>query len=401
MTAAIKDNIITARIRLLFHHPFFGNIATRLQLQENNTWCETAATDGRTMYYNTEFFKKMTLDNIVFVVAHEVLHMVFDHMNRVGYRNRKLWNIACDYAVNGILIRDKIGRMPDVKGFHDTKYNDKSAEEIYELLLEEHGGQDNVKLVGVLIDDHVDWGEGNGGGNSDDTNGDGNGNGKGDRPVYTTEELKNIRDEIITSVIQAVQCSAGKVPGEVLRLVKDLTEPKMNWRQMLRTQIQSLVKNDFTWTRPSRKAWHTGFVMPGVNYDQTIDVAIALDMSGSIGDDQVKDFLSEVKGIMDEFKDFKIDLWCFDCSIHNHATFTGDNAEDLLSYEAMGGGGTNFPINWDHMKDLGINPKRFIMFTDGYCDSDGFGDPDYCDTIFIMHNSKVVAPFGDSVEYSV
>lgn len=390
MSTAIKENIITARIRLLFHQPFFGNIATRLQLKENNTFCNTAATDGRTLYYNTEFFGKMNLENIVFVVAHEVLHMVFNHMGRKEYRNHTLWNYACDYAINGILIRDKIGRMPDVKGLHDTKYNGKSAEEIYELLLEEYGDKQPGSL-GVLIDDHIDWGDGDGDGN-DDKN--------GDQPRYSAQELKEIRDEMISNIIQAVQCSAGKVPGEVLRLVKDLTEPKMNWRQLLRTQIQSLVKNDFTWTRPSRKSWHTGFVMPGVNYDQTIDVAIALDMSGSITDAQVHDFLSEVKGIMDEFKDFKIDLWCFDCSIHNHASFTGDNADDLLSYKAKGGGGTNFPINWEHMKDLGINPKRFIMFTDGYCDSDGFGDPDYCDTIFIMHNSTVVAPFGDTVEYS-
>ena len=102
----VKENIITARIKLLFNQPFFGNIATRLKLVENNTFCETAATDGRTLYYNTEFFSTMSLENIVFVIAHEVLHMVFNHMGRKEYRHRDIWNYACDYAVNGILIRD-------------------------------------------------------------------------------------------------------------------------------------------------------------------------------------------------------------------------------------------------------------------------------------------------------
>jgi predicted metal-dependent peptidase len=382
----IRDEIVAARIKLLFRQPFFGNIATRFKLQENSTWCKTAATDGLTLYYNTEFFQKMTFENIIFVIAHEVLHMVFNHMDRKQYRMKTLWNYACDYAVNGILIRDRIGSPPKVDYLYDSKYDGKSAEEIYELLLEEYGNPD--KIQGSLLDDHIEWDVEPGDGNSDD----------GDRPFYSAEQMEEMRSDIVNTIIQAVQCAAGKVPGEVLRLVNVLTEPKMDWRKTLQTHIQSLLKNDFTWTRPSRKSWHTNFIMPGVNYDQTIDVAVALDLSGSIGDEQVREFLSEVKGIMDEFKDFKLDLWTFDTKVYGHATFTADNSEELLSYQAMGGGGTNFVANWTFMKENGIEPKKFIMFTDGYCDSEGFGDPDYCDTLFIMY-SDVVAPFGDTVKY--
>jgi len=130
-------------------------------------------------------------------------------------------------------------------------------------------------------------------------------------------------------------------------MIKELTEPKMNWRELLRQQIQSTIRNDYTFSRPSRKGWHSGAILPGMNYMDTIDIAIALDMSGSIGDDQAKDFLGEIKGIMDQFKDYKIKLWCFDTEVYNEQDFSADGGDDLLDYEIFGGGGTNFDTNWE------------------------------------------------------
>jgi predicted metal-dependent peptidase len=112
-----------------------------------------------------------------------------------------------------------------------------------------------------------------------------------------------------------------------------------------------------------------------------------------------KDFLSEVKGIMDEYTDFKLDLWCFDTQVYNYAKFTGDTAEDILQYEVKGGGGTDFDANYEFMKAEGIEPKKFIMFTDGYpCGS--WGDEDYCDALFVIHgNDSIVSPFGQTAHY--
>jgi predicted metal-dependent peptidase len=133
--------------------------------------------------------------------------------------------------------------------------------------------------------------------------------------------------------------------------------------------------------------------------DTTIDVAIAIDMSGSIGDEDAKTFLSEVKGIMDQYEDFKITLFCFDTEIYNCQVITQDNAMDLLEYEPMGGGGTDFEACFNFMKEQGIEPKKFIMFTDGYpCGS--WGDENYCDTLFIVKgNTSAEAPFGQTVIY--
>jgi predicted metal-dependent peptidase len=131
----------------------------------------------------------------------------------------------------------------------------------------------------------------------------------------------------------------------------------------------------------------------------TIDVAISIDMSGSIGDEDATAFLSEIKGIMDQYEDFRINLWCFDTDIYNWKQITHDEAHELEEYVPEGGGGTDFEVNWRFMEENGIQPKKFIMFTDGY-PCGGWGDEDYCDTIFIVKgNTSAQAPFGTTVIY--
>jgi len=182
-------------------------------------------------------------------------------------------------------------------------------------------------------------------------------------------------------------------------MIKDLTEPKMNWREILRQQIQSTIRNDYTFMRPNRKGWHMNAVLPGQNFDTTIDICVGIDMSGSIGDEQAKDFISEIKGIMQEFKDFNMKLWCFDTRVYNEADFNGYNSDEFDDYEVIGGGGTEFDANWDYMKENNIQPKKFIMFTDGY-PWGSWGDENYCDTVFIIHgNNTVVPPFGEYAYY--
>ena len=107
--AAAREKLVTARIGLLLKAPFFGNLATRLTLHNADEWCGTAATDGRKFYYNSEFINTLPLKQLEFLVGHEVLHVVYDHMNRRGERDPKLSNIAADYCVNGDLMEQRIG----------------------------------------------------------------------------------------------------------------------------------------------------------------------------------------------------------------------------------------------------------------------------------------------------
>jgi predicted metal-dependent peptidase len=393
------EKLITARVGLLLRQPFFGNLATRLQLIDASEWCPTAATDGRNFYYNIDFVKKLSAKQCEFLFGHETLHNVFDHLTRRLDRDPRFFNYACDFAVNQILVDERIGEKIDqVQICLDSKYRGKSAEEIYDDLMKNVkfvDADEFLKQLGELLDDHMDWDE-----EGDPRDGEGGDKDSNGAPKYSKEELKKIRDELKEAMVAAAQAAgAGRVPVGVQRLLKDLTEPKMDWRQLLRMNIQSILRSNYSFMRPSRKGWHTGAVLPGMLNDETIDICIGIDMSGSIGDAQAKDFLSEVKGIMDEYVDYNIQLWCFDTEVYNYAKFSADNGQDLDSYEIKGGGGTDFDCNYNFMKEQGIEPKKFVMFTDGYpCGS--WGDEDYCDTLFIIHGpEEIKSPFGQYAHY--
>jgi len=406
MRVEVLDRIIIARVGLLLRHPFFGNMATRLRILSADDWCPTAAVDGRNLYFNTQFFNAMSNKEIEFVIAHEILHCVFDHLNRREGRNPLIFNIAADYIVNNTLVRDRIGEIPKlVDCFQDFKYDGWTSEEVYDEIFKKYD-EEELKQLGELLDEHLDWGE-DGDGNEGSSEGqegeDSNGNKVSKkRPSYSKEDLRKIRDEVKENMLSAAQSAgAGNVPAGVARMIQELTEPKMNWREILRQQIQSTIRNDFTFSRPSRKGWHTGAILPGMNFDTTIDICVALDMSGSIGNPQAQDFLSEIKGIMDEFRDYNVKIWCFDTAVYNEQDFSADGGENLTDYEIKGGGGTDFMANWKYMKDNDIVPKKFIMFTDGYA-WDSWGEEDYCETIFVIHShhdKNLQAPFGVTAHY--
>jgi len=400
---AIEEKLTTARVGLLLKTPFFGNMATRMKIINADEWCQTAATDGRNFYYNTEFVKKLSTKKLEFLFAHEIGHCVFDHFGRAGSRNRQLCNISQDYAINQILADEKIGEVIDeVPICLDSQYRGLAWEEIYDKLYEkadirEISLDELMKELGETLDEHINS---DGAQSKDGKDKEQDGDTRGKAPVLTKEEKQKIKDEIKEAMIQsAAAAGAGKTPGAIQRLIKDLTEAKMNWREILRMNIQSIIRNDYSFTRPSRKGWGTGAILPGLVNDETIDIAIAVDMSGSIGMDDAKVFFSEIKGIMDQYADFSIKVWCFDTDIYNYAEFTQDNVEELLDYEPKGGGGTEFVVNWTFMKENAIEPKKFVMFTDGY-PWGSWGDENYCDTLFIVKgNERAEAPFGQTVIY--
>ncbi len=390
----IVEKLTTARVGLLLKAPFFGNMATRMRLVNADDWCPTAATNGRDFYYNTKFVEKLSVKKLEFLFGHEIMHCILDHFGRVGSRDKQLSNIAQDYAVNQILVDERIGeKITEVKICYDSKYRGKAWEEIYDELWEKAekiSMPQLLKELGDLLDEHIKEGDGEGEGDKD---------GKG-RPTISKEDAQKIKDEIKQAMIQsAAAAGAGKTPAGIMRMIKSMTEPKMDWRTLVRQEIQSIVRNDYSFTRPNRKSMHSGAVLPGMKEATTIDVAISIDMSGSIGDEDATAFLSEIKGIMDQYEDFKINLWCFDTEIYNHKEITHDEAHELVEYEPQGGGGTDFEVNWTFMQEMGIQPKKFIMFTDGY-PCGGWGEEDYCDTIFIVKgNEQAEAPFGQTVIY--
>lgn len=399
MSDPIVAEIVAARVKLLFEKPFFGTMATRLILVDGSAWCKTAAVDGRHLFFNREFIKSLSKPELLFLIGHEVLHCVYDHLGRRGSRDPKIWNMANDYIVNFTLVDEKLGTMPS-SGLYDKRYTDEmSSEEVYELL------KKNSVTIKMPLDEHLEPA----GPGEEDGDGSGEGNdggvsvtvmGKDGPPKLTEADLEKIRNEIRAATIQtAQQIGADKVPAGVRRMISDLTEPKMDWRSLLDAHIRSSIKDDYSFQRLSRRSWGTGMILPSQNFLDTVDIAVAIDMSGSISDEQARDMMSEVKGIMETFRDFRLRLWTFDGDVHGYKLFTGENLDEIDTYEPKGGGGTMFEANFEFMKREGIEPERFVMFTDGYPNST-WGDPDYCDTLFVIHGSKTItAPWGLTAYY--
>jgi predicted metal-dependent peptidase len=387
------EKLVAARVKMLFKQPFFGNIACRLKLVDatDEGWCPTAAVDGRNFYYNSNFVNLLDLDETVFLVGHEVGHCIYEHFLRRGDRDPKLWNMAGDYKINAMLVRENIGRLIDkVTPLYDKKYatDEWFTENVYDDLLQKAVKIQQTLDVHLEIDDGKN--EGGTGKNADAR-----------MPKISKEDAKAISDEIKNAVIQAAQSvGAGNIPGEIKRMIGELTEPKMDWRQMIRVSLESNLVSDFTFIRPNRKSQFSNVVLPGMKKDQQIDIAIGLDVSGSITDTDTRDFLSEVQGIMDQFESYKIRIWCFDTQVSGYDEFTNDDGRPITEFQMTGGGGTDFMPNWTFMKEREIEPDQFIMFTDGE-PWGNWGDPDYCDTLFLIKNEyrKPVAPFGQSVYY--
>lgn len=424
----ITKQIVQARVGLLFQKPFFGTLATRLDIVDC-TWCDTVSVDGKHLFYNREWVKGLNQKELTFALCHEVLHCVFDHLGRRGSRNKKVWDAACDYVVNATLIHERIGEAP--KGIlHDSRFtHEMSADEIYQLLMKDvDSGKLNPDTL-IPMDTHLEPGSTSDGDPSSDKAGtdgesilDGR-NPEGDpdpgsktgvdystqAPVYTEDEFAMLRNEARAAFINAVQSNQGNVPSMISRHLNELVKPTIDWRELLTKSIQASFKEDYSFNQPSRRSWainisnkRSGYkvMLPSQKTGQTIDICISLDTSGSISDEIFASFLSETVGICEQYDDYRLHVWCIDAAIYKPQIFTPDNINELRSYKPVGGGGNDFPLNWKYMADNDIVPELFVVFSDGYPCQGGWGDADYCDTIFVIRNEwdkNIVAPFGITV----
>jgi predicted metal-dependent peptidase len=435
-----RHRIQVARVAMINKYPFFGIIATKLQLVEDNVRCQTLATDGKHMFYNVHFvmgilktdiegraaykaklieafpdatpvqiseaMDGLTDGELRAGIIHEIMHCMFAHFTRRNNRNPKKWNRAGDYAINQLIVREKLG---DVRKswLYDPKYDFKSAEEIYPLLPDDPEGD--------AMDHHPDP-DGSGAGDknkgkkkgtvkdildgtapSDAGDEDGDGNNPGDLFDHVTPgELGEQLDDFKQTVLNAAQ--AAQVPDGIKRFLDDLGESKVDWRTKLRRTLQSYLKRDQSFQRPSRRSWNLGCVLPGFMPEETIDVCVALDMSGSISEDMARDFLVEVHGITKQFHAFKITLLCYDTEVYNPQEFDENNVKKLFEYQIHGGGGTSYECIFRWMKEQQYKPEQLINFTDLECYE--VGDPDYCNTLFVVHsNPRAVAPYGQLIPY--
>ena len=385
------ERITQSRVRLLLTKPYFGQLATRLRIEDASSYIPTAATDGRRFLYNAEFVQSLTDPMLDFLVGHEVLHVVYDHMGARGDRDKMVFNAAADYNINMTLVEHHVGepisedKLQGGKICLDWKYRGLNSYEIYDKLIEDGAGGDG----GMDVHMEVGSGDGEGDGEADST-----------KVQMSEEEKKALQDEIKQAVIQAAQSAGPDVPESVKRMISELIAPKMDWRDVLRTQLESSLRSDFTFMRPSKRSGEV--IFPGMNKDEELNIAIFLDTSGSISKDMLRDFLSEVQGIMDQYQSYKIIIGQFDTGVYGVETFTSDDGRTMAEYELVGGGGTDFDVVFNYMAENDITPDQMVMFTDGY-PWGSWGNADYCDTLFVVHSDKerrIEAPFGITIHYA-
>jgi len=390
----VDDKIIRARVQMLYHMPFFGTLAVRLKKIAADAWLETMATDGMYLYYNHAFVDALEQNELVFVLAHEVEHIVYGHVGRtkdLGLQP-KLANIAQDYVINDDLIEANVGKFPTtVPGLHDVKYRGWSSEQVYDDLLKKQKtmSEDEFQkmiedLLGQLLDEHL------GVGDKDDESSEPTAAGPAQLSKGDREQMQN---ELKQEIVRAAQgAQADTLPAGIDRIVQQFTAPKIDWRGMLQTHLNSIIPADYSFMKMSRNSWYNDAIFPGVITEKQLELSVALDMSGSIGDKEVGEFLSEIKGIMDQYPNYKIQVMCFDTKIYNDQTFLSDNNDNICTYRPKGGGGTDASCIFEHLKEQSIQPSKLVIFTDGYVSN--FGDSNYCDTVWVIKGSKVVPPFG-------
>ncbi|AFC21661.1 HNH endonuclease [Cronobacter phage vB_CsaM_GAP32] len=429
------EAIVIARTAMVMACPFFGILAAQLKLVPENTWCATLAVDGKHLYYNVEFILGVTdpvrrakqearlrakiqditeeqindalnglsTSNLIAAICHEILHCAYNHFLRKGTRDRLLWNKAADYAINQIINRDK--KMGEIRKtwLFDPRFEGMPAEEIYNILIKEQeeggsgssSGGSSSKSKGGTLDHHDIPQQGDPSDEDDEST---------EFPGHSQEELEEFMEAFKDAMISAAMAEGA--PKEIRAMIQEYKEPKIDWRSKLNRTLRSLIKNDVTYMMPSRRSWSRGIgygmpIFPGLKPDVDIDICVALDASGSISTEMLRDFLSEVYGITQQFSQFKLRILTFDTSVYEVHDYVNGQEEQILSYPVIGGGGTLFTAVWDFMKKEEYCPKQLVMFTDGE-PWGSWGDEHYCDTLFVVHsNPKVDAPFGVTVHYEL
>ena len=356
----------------------------------------TACTNGRDTWYGREFTDKLTDKERRGVILHENLHKAFRHTT-VWQHLYKDWpqmaNIACDFVIN-ILIHDSDPnhaevRLPD-SALLDFKYRGLDAGEVFRRLKKEaEGGSVNIKTVGDQQGKDVPVTEGDGLGGFDE------------HDWESAKEMTNEeREQLARDVDQALRQGAilaGKMSANVPREISDLTEAKVDWREALREFVTSFCqdKDEPTWRRPSRRWIGQDVYMPSMIGESVGRIVLGIDMSGSIGADEIGQFLGEVKKICDTVKPEGIDLLYWDTRVCQHEKYEQDQLDNLLSTtKPRGGGGTDPQCIVDHIVQHKIKAECAVILTDGYVSSWGEGWP--CPTLWGI-TTDVVAEIGKTV----
>lgn len=388
MTASEK--FAKGRAALILGQPFFGSLALKLTPVEMPDGIpspmglvKTAATDGDKFYYHPEFVNGITSSQLVGLICHEVLHCALQHHTRRNARDPVLWNQACDYAINPLIV-DSGMQLPE-GGLYDREYLGMSAEEVYKRLQEQadpqNGGSDGGDSDGQQdADGPESWG----------TVLDAKG---ADGESASEAEMREAAQEWRVAIAQAAQQarSMGEMPGAIDRMVRETLDPKLDWRDILHRFVDMSSRNDYSWMRPSRRYVSHGVYLPSLKSDELENIVIAVDTSGSIDQRELDEFSAELQGLIDQYQPHCTVIYC-DTEVQRVDEIPPGEPVELKS---PGGGGTDFRPPFEYLEDRGIEPACMIYFTDGDCYR--FPDEPSFPVLWALFRGERNVPFGETV----
>jgi len=302
----IEDKLVAARTWLIIDKPFLGALVLRLPLvRADPKWCKTTATDARSFYYNRDYIDSLSFEQTKFILAHEALHCALSHFARREHRDKRRWDLACDFAVNPLLVADGLRPAPDALIL--DAYKDMTAEEIYPCIRE--NSNEEPMDQHIYDEDNQAQGTSNKGGGGGGSHGDepsegGGSHGEADDqaggapqpPPLSAPERESLSKQWQQRLASAAQQAihAGKLGGSIARMVDHLLQPQLPWRMLLAHYMTRAARDDYSFAHPSRREGTA--ILPGLR-SQHIDLVVALDTSGSISDEEMKEFLSEINAI--------------------------------------------------------------------------------------------------------
>ena len=343
----LEKNIEKATINLIYDQPMLGNIAVTIGgVKAISSSVEAVAyTDGKGIYFNKDYIKnnqlKLKEKEITFIISHEVMHLVNLTFQRKKDRNHLLWNMATDYAINDILVSSKIGALPEFGVLYNAKYSKKSSEEIYELLKKENSSENININININLDDH--------------------------------SKLDNISNIEKQAVIQKVDNAIKQYSSQQSNLDRILSQREkilFNWKAALSNYIKHFKRENYSWKQPTKKSIALGCYLPSLYKKDFLNLAIAVDTSGSIDDKQLQNFMNHIFKIASQFKTFEIDYVCFSTEIHEDTYKIYKSSKDVVNPPIKSYGGTDISSSFSFFQNKKKKYDVFICFTDGYDDID-------------------------------
>lgn len=365
-----ERHMLKARAQLLMDAPFFGTLAVRLKLKADDE-IKTAATDGVHLIYSPKYVDKLSPMELRGLIAHEVMHCALNHTTRRQERDHKKWNVACDYAINNHLI--ECGFVLPTGGLVDAKYNNLSAEAIYNRL-EDDGKSGKQCTWGIVLDAP-----------------------SGGIEAQSDAGLEAEWQIAVTEAAQVAK-ARGKLPGNIELFISDIIAPKVDWRTVLWPFITNLSTTDYSWRKPNRAYISEDEYLPSMYEECCGKIAVCIDTSGSITDEELQQFISEVDAILASSQPEEVVLVQCDTDIRDVTVLPqGSRIKDQdLSFK--GRGGTAFAPAFKRLYDEHMDLEAIIYLTDLECNDFAECEP-YATvpTLWVCTTRHSEAPFGTTV----